>query len=1080
MPLTRYFRSAPPDLEWDLRGVNGRIFEDRLATHLQSYFSSDRANIRVRPTPPSGDKGRDVIIWTTTDISLFGVPIRATPGRERKIYVECKLRTGNRLESEFFFDFAQMNDEGTPDYYFLVTNASVTPYVHHKAVTTCAKEDVEFRLIDRRLLVDYLGREAPALFPLPAAATWPDRLVVEYQVESSLYATEGRIDLYLVARNYTRNLTPFHVFLATNESWSIVDAPRELSGLAESLEARTYKLHAKRRYYDVGADDLEIGVTIDNHRDTIHVAAPKVTFDFQPRMYGANHLATVRRLVRAIDGNGAFLLFSITGQAGVGKSRVLGDALDDFVDTNVDAVRIFFQASDRTDDALRIFKRLGIAPEATTNAELLSQLLRDLPTAGRSRVLVLEDLHHASKAVLDILKHLVVDPPAVEHPLTVIITGRNDFTFPNEEYFSLLQLLKLVGDSDRAIELRPLKKRETLALIRATIANAPDIVVDRVHALSENLPFHVMQAIEYLLETRIAELLSRTEVGITHVESFPAKQYIPDTIEELYELRFATLRTQPFGDIMADFLTIQSFFGFVVMPTVTREVLNDYDTDAVLGVLVQHRFLEYQPDGELTFAHENLLAVLRAAARRPEHRVDTSRLVLARPELFGLLDDLDQGEVLFLNGAYAAAVEKFERILAPIRTIDNFSSVDLDVKFFQYIDAVFDATAATGADPYLLRNVVLAKAYMGIHNYPLYRGAQACESALAQLARIDLPATERLVVESEIRQLRAHGLLNMGRTRQALGVMLELDQRVRTEPLLAARHELTFDLYDRLQEAYKKFNHFDVAASYGQLAQGVADASEKLQLRACQAITEVGMHLYRDPARARASAERAHEHCVQYGAYRLKIYTRLSILITSALETPTPAAFASILPEARDILRVALVENLSDSLMRSQLFIATLTYLLAPRDTAALDEAEQHVNAGISNCAKFGNGLFEWLLYNLAAVLKEARGAKPQVVANLFATAMHGLDRQALLFVGRRDFTYPSLFVISNALRFWSFNEREFHARLDGVTDYETERTLETRRQAMNSIKVDRLFFAPDRTFHCLEDPIGPYWLPIL
>ncbi|HJQ40853.1 MAG TPA: AAA family ATPase [Thermoanaerobaculia bacterium] len=1080
MPPTRYFRSAPPDLEWDLRGVSGRTFEDQIAAHLQSYFSYDRANIRIRQTPPSGDKGRDVIIRTNVDITLFGVPIRATSARERKIYVECKLRTGNRLESEFFFDFAQMSDEGTPDYYFLVTNASVTPYVHHKAVTTCAKDEVEFRLIDRRLLVDYLAREAPTLFPLPPA-TWPDALVVEYQVESSLYATEGRIDIYLVARNYTRDLKPFHVFLATNESWSIVDAPRELSGLAEPLEAHTYKLHAKRRYYDAGADDLDIGVTIDNHRDTIHVAAPKVTFDFQPRMYGANHLATVRRLVREIDGNDGFLLFSVTGQAGVGKSRVIGDALDEFVETNVDVAKIFFQASDRTDDAVRVFERLRIAPPAgSTNAELLVQLFRDLPAAGRSRVLVLEDLHHASKAVLDTVKRVILNPPTVEHPVTVLITGRNDFTFPNEDYFSLLQLLKLVGDADRAVELRPLKKRETLALIRATITNAPDVVVDRVYALSENLPFHVMQAIEYLLETRVAELLSRTEVGIPHVESFPAKQYIPDTIEELYELRFATLRAQPLGDVMADFLTIQSFFGFVVEPIVISEVLNAYDTDAVLAPLVQHRFLEYQLDGELTFCHENLLAVLRAQARRPEHRADASRLVLARPELFALLDDLDQGEVLFLNGAYADALEKFDRIVAAIAKIDNFSSVDLDVKFFHYIDAVFDAAAATGADPHILRNVVLAKAYMGIHNYPLYRGAEACESALAQLDRVDLPASERLVAESEIRQLRAHGLLNMGRTRQALGLMLELDQRIRTEPLLATRHELAFDLYDRLQEAYKKFNHLDVAASYGQLARGVADASANLQLLACHAITEVGMHLYRDPARARASAEHAHELCVQYGAYRLKIYTRLSILIATALEASSPAALAALLPEAREILRVALLENLSDSLMRSQLFVATLTYLLEPRDAAALDEAEQHVNDGISHCAKFGNGLFEWLLYNLAAVLKEARGAKPQVVARLFATAMRGLDRQALLFVGRRDFTYPSLFVISNALRFWSFNEREFHARLDAITDYDTDRTLETRRAAMATIKSERLFFAPTRPFRCLEDPVGQYWLPLL
>ena len=159
--------------------------------------------------------------------------------------------------------------------------------------------------------------------------------------------------------------------------------------------------------------------------------------------------------------------------------------------------------------------------------------------------------------------------------------------------------------------------------------------------------------------------------------------------------------------------------------------------------------------------------------------------------------DLDQGEVLFLNEKYEEAFASFQRVLTAVSCIVSFSSEELEVRFFRYIDAVFEVAVRCCADPELLKKIILAKAYMGIHNYPLYLGTVACDTALEQLKRIDLPM-ERIVVELEIRQLQAHGFLNMGRTMQSSGIMLELDQFARTNSELAQHPELLFDLYDRL------------------------------------------------------------------------------------------------------------------------------------------------------------------------------------------------------------------------------------------------------------------------------------------
>lgn len=56
---------------------------------------------------------------------------------------------------------------------------------------------------------------------------------------------------------------------------------------------------------------------------------------------------------------------------------------------------------------------------------------------------------------------------------------------------------------------------------------------------------------------------------------------------------------------------------------------------------------------------------------------------VGRPRLFELLDDLERGEVLFLAGAFADALKQFRRLVDDVDRTDNFSSEDLDVRFFR-------------------------------------------------------------------------------------------------------------------------------------------------------------------------------------------------------------------------------------------------------------------------------------------------------------------------------------------------------------------------------------------------------------
>src|SRR5207244_4130796 len=112
-----------------------------------------------------------------------------------------------------------------------------------------------------------------------------------------------------------------------------------------------------------------------------------------------------------------------------------------------------------------------------------------------------------------------------------------------------------------------------------------------------------------------------------------------------------------------------------------------------------------------------------------------------------------------------------------------------------------------------------------------------------------------------------------------------------------------------------------------------------------------------------------------------------------------------------------------------------------------------------------GKGLYSWLLYNLAGVLSDARRGEREDVWELFNTALRELDQQGLLFVGRKDCTYPTVFVISNIVLFRShFNRVDALNILGRITDYDSPRTDENREAALRLVRSkNRLFFRPTR-----------------
>ncbi len=168
-------------------------------------------------------------------------------------------------------------------------------------------------------------------------------------------------------------------------------------------------------------------------------------------------------------------------------------------------------------------------------ANRLFQLLSSLDHALYSIVILLEDLHHASEALCTLIRDFLSIDRSDRCPLTLIISGRDDYSFPNDAYFALLDILSHAaaepsgGAASRVTTVRipNFTPEDSRHLIHAIVRDAPSYAVERLEHVGENVPFFIVQSIEYMLETGIAVLLSRESVGIPNPAVFGPRTGFP-------------------------------------------------------------------------------------------------------------------------------------------------------------------------------------------------------------------------------------------------------------------------------------------------------------------------------------------------------------------------------------------------------------------------------------------------------------------------------------------------------------------------------------------------------------------------
>lgn len=1038
---TRYLGDDPNQFSWSVDRGRATTFEVFIFSYLRQRVATKDGRTKVIATPRTGDKGRDIEIHHRDVIELFGSRI-APPadGTTGIVFVECKSTQKQQLDDGFLVDASQhANDECS--HYVLVTNAVITPYCHHRAEHEWRRRNSEFVLVDRRRLYDCLSddgmldeaRSLGLLGDLTTDIPLFERgaLVVCTQTEHNRGSGKHLVNIYVSIRNYSNQSLLASLRLASDLTW--VSDRNQLECVVEASRDVTFLVQFTRLVYDSRAD-LGVLLTVDGRSQKLVISSAGYQFVFDTPFVGTEQRAIQTGLRKLVEEEVGFNLISVQGEAGVGKSRIIRSALEPLKGGRYDIFRFDCDPHSGNLDLSEFFEKVKSAlPDIDTGQQNVFDAVRAAALLQTPVVFILEDLHHAEASLIDSIKRLVASPPLAQAPIVIIISGRDDYTFPNTDYYALLDLLgNSVRSVDRTISVPLLSEEDARTLVRSVAVDLPEIAVERIYQLGQNNPFIIIECLQYLLDVGLARLLSRQTIAILDAERFAGLTGLPASVEELYEQRITALRATAHGKIAFEFLCAASFFGPLIDKGVFEAFFDGSDYEPIRDVLITRRFFTLDFDeSQLKFAHENVYHFLRRWARTSENSLYAAEIVLNHPGLPVRLNPLARGELLCMGGEFSMAFELLSPIWNRICAVTNFSSEEIDKSFYPYLSALFDSSIALKSDKNIVAKIALTKGYMGVHNFPLLQGEQACSHAELMLQRLYPRENQGVEHRLIIRQLRAHALQNMGRTTEAYKIMLELEAQIKEGAQTTDAFE--FDLYDRMQEYYRKINHPELMWHYGRLAKRSVDRSTDEKLLASHLITQSLASLFTNEEEALAKARSASKASRTVGIRRFVMFNRLTELVVGALYAGRVSGkHREIHDEARDMLREAALESFSDSIVRLELLLATTALFALPDPREARRVSRIYIEAGQGSALHFGIGLFDWAFDNLSAVLDLADERPDELVRRRFRRCLERLKRRGLNHVGACGGTYPSVFAIANAVRFFGqFSEK---AGLDVLT----------------------------------------------
>ena len=992
---------------WKLEEYIGLKFEKhvhRVVAHaLQPYYEN---GLKLTKTEPTRDDGRDLVIESEVKFSLFGHRFK----ENSKIYIECKSSSQKRISFEKFAKNLIIDDKEV-NYLILITNATITPHAYHEACRMAKDNNYEFILVDQYLLAIFFEENSAMIGEYKPPEISP-RIEGEYQIRKSHLQGKPSYDIFIRLTNYTETPAGYSFYLKSDRNW-LVDANRH-DGILDSNSSCLQKVVMQKEYFD-GIDDILLKFQLNAMSCTIKIEGKDLSYDFETPLTGGQHKKYIAATVDSISSNKNMSFFMIHGEAGIGKTRIIDEILKQLINRNFIIIHHLCTEKGKDENVSSLISSLEKESNCIDNRNLV-ELIDKISEPFVKYLVVLEDFHNSEKRLYDELVALIESKslnPNIN--ISFILAGRNDYTVYNENFFNFLEYIKLKKNMDtrlKEIVLGPLTKDECKLLIKLIINEVPEEVCNRIQALSKNIPFYIVQFIEYLLEVKLVNLINRNTVGIPNIYTFSKNLYIPEKIEELIEKREDNLRNQVFGEKLNDFLMICGYIGIEISETYFSQFFSE-EEQLYTDILFTKHFLRFTHNGKISFDHESIYMYFKK--RAGDNLKYISNIFQNNKDLLDILDALKRAKIYYYLKDFKTSYKLFKEPIDELKKINNISSEKLTVSYYEYYIEIYLLLQKMNLIE-LSEKALLAMIYIAMHCLSYGKAEEAFHKVFSFMTK---KHKNNKLLYTKINQLYSHLMLHVSHLSKAQGLMIELIATERLQPDLFDE-ETRFNLFERAASLYIHYNYKNVALQYNSLANNTAKKKGDNKLLTLAKINEAKIWFFEDNEKAIDLMNQAKEYSELSPDPRIYYHNEIGLLTAKITNYYRMNKDLDCLQKQAEYLQKKAIETSYPlSVVRMHLLLGIIYYLkTANQDKKFLVDCKRQIDFGIQASIQYGISKMIANFYNMKAIISIYEGETLELINSHFNTMLHYLKQQNLLFLGNLDFCYSNFIMLTNYAKF--------------------------------------------------------------
>lgn len=999
--MKRYNNSSSPNKEWKINEYLGNPFEDFIHNMIRNQVKDFYPHVKVEETPRVSDGGKDIIVYSDLkQIEILGQTF-VSKNYSLTIYFECKSTNNSILRYDKLAPSISRVQHEKIDYYVLVTNSTIIPQAYWFITKEFdnTNNGIHFVLIDSFLLGTYLvsrGHEKELNNPYTLSDSAD--FYYDYQVEF-LPALNNDYNIYIYFRNYTDNDKYCELQLSSDIDWYAID--EKTTFIIPPRETTIKKILVKREHFD-GFEDLLFRLQINGQESIITINGIKGIQDFETPFFGESRKGTLSKIINGLRSNDLPRLLCFWGDSGIGKTRMTKELYYNLKGTIFDFLFIKIQPSEKYLSSINLFLyEKGYVKNAQYN-NLFKLISNCKSTFNNHAIIIIDDLHYASKELLDELKTVA----NTEAPITLILCGRTDYSIGDINYNSFVYWCN-TNLKQFSYNLSPLTDEETKSFIRSIIDGIPESAIERLSKLSMNNPLFIVQYIEYLLDNKLVKLINRNTVGIIDINSFHAKKSIPPKISDIYKLRVSNLQSTDFGKECLDvLLAIVLCDGRITYDFFSKYINND---NSCVLELYKRRFISCENTNEISIIHESLFTYLYSWILIKKRQLkELSSSIIQNPSIELELDSFHLGRLCVFSKEYSRAINYFAPIILWVKKADNISNLNVDMNYYKYLNDVFEVLRTKKTTLPLAKKALLMRIYITLHHLTPINAVNECDDVLNKLDRYKLNNDEEYNLS--IQELKAHALMNSALYQDGETILKEIQVK-----WIADNHiindETLFDLYDRLSSVYRHFNLKGLAEKYNELSRNLALEHNSNELIMLSDRTKFKIHIYTKPQLSFDSICETIQLNKITPLERIQMDNALdecgyNILINKAINIDTT------INTINEYLHVIEKKDFHRAKIHAYYLMAIC--LLLKNEEKSIKMSKSYIEMALDLSTSYGIVKYLWRLNNLYGIVKMRLHHNGDDIYKTFNTVFDILKNRGLLFIGNCDLCHGNILALSN------------------------------------------------------------------